>query len=318
MAPRLVTNAGMPDNFGRLPAVELAGASMLAIVQAIPELESRTGRKPTVIGGLAVLSRLGTAYRATSDLDTVSRRATGDPPQVDVLLAAGARRAGPAGVWIQTSAGMVQVDIIEVTDAELSQLPDDETDRLAVLSHAWAIETATRMRVRVASQSEVPDTEVIVRVAEPGPLIAMKLQSIMNRPAAKERTDLLDVVRLTLDSTVGPSARAQLHHAGAQLAADASLHAHRWFIEQSEHPAGKHRNELPPLSPERQTARRMRSVTESARCCRRCRGTTRRTSAEADRVPNPAAIGVAEDLQQHVLLAQPELEQPAACGHRGP
>ena len=210
MAPRLVTNAGMPDNFGRLPAVELAGASMLAIVQAIPELESRTGRKPTVIGGLAVLSRLGTAYRATSDLDTVSRRATGDPPQVDVLLAAGARRAGPAGVWIQTSAGMVQVDIIEVTDAELSQLPDDETDRLAVLSHAWAIETATRMRVRVASQSEVPDTEVIVRVAEPGPLIAMKLQSIMNRPAAKERTDLLDVVRLTLDSTVGPLLAATL------------------------------------------------------------------------------------------------------------
>jgi hypothetical protein len=42
------------------------------------------------------------------------------------------------------------------------------------------------------------------------------------------------VVRLTLDSTAGPSARAQLHHAGAQLAADASLHAHRWFIERSE------------------------------------------------------------------------------------
>lgn len=234
MAPRLVTSAGMPDNVGRLPAVELAGGSMLAIVQAIPELESRTGRKPTVIGGLAVLSRLGTAYRATSDLDTASRRATGDPPQLDVLLAAGAKRAGPAGVWIQTPAGMVQVDIIEVTDAELSQLPEDETDRLAVLSHAWAIETATPMRIRATSPPDIPDTEVIVRVAEPGPLIAMKLQSIMNRPAAKERTDLLDVVRLTLDSAAGPSARAQLHDAGAQLASDASLHAHRWFIERME------------------------------------------------------------------------------------
>lgn len=45
---------------------------MLAIVQAIPELESRTERKAIVIGGLAVLCRLGTAYRATSDLDTPS------------------------------------------------------------------------------------------------------------------------------------------------------------------------------------------------------------------------------------------------------
>jgi hypothetical protein len=43
---------------------------MLAIVQAIPELESRTERKAIVIGGLAVLCRLGTAYRATSLRDS--------------------------------------------------------------------------------------------------------------------------------------------------------------------------------------------------------------------------------------------------------
>jgi hypothetical protein len=212
--------------------VDLAGRSMLAIVQAIPELEARTGRKAIVIGGLAVLCRLGTAYRATSDLDTANRRAAGEPAQLDVLLQDdGVTQAGPAGVWIPTPAGMVQVDVIEVTDAELRHLPQDETDRLAVLSHAWAIQTATRVRIRAGSPSESAITEVAVRVAEPGPLIAMKLQSIMNRPLDKERTDLLDIVRLTLDRTAGPLARMQLGAADAQLAADARLHAHRWFVD---------------------------------------------------------------------------------------
>jgi hypothetical protein len=205
---------------------------MLAIVQAIPELEARTGRKATVIGGLAVLCRLGTAYRATSDLDTANRQVAGEPAQLDVLLQYdGVTRAGPAGVWIPTSAGMVQVDVIEVTDAELSHLPEDETDRLAVLSHAWAIETATAVRIRAASASESGSTEVVVRVAEPGPLIAMKLQSIMNRTVDKERTDLLDIVQLTLDRTAGPSARMQLGKADTQLASDARLHANRWFVD---------------------------------------------------------------------------------------
>lgn len=198
MAPGVVTGDSLPDDLANVPVVDLAGRSMLAIVQAVPELEARTGRKAVVIGGLAVLCRLGTAYRATSDLDTANRRAAGEPAQLDVLLQHdGVTQAGPAGVWIPTPAGMVQVDVIEVSDAELSHLPDDETDRLAVLSHAWAIQTATPMRIHAASPSDGASTEVVVRVAEPGSLIAMKLQSVMNRPVDKERTDLLDIVRLT-------------------------------------------------------------------------------------------------------------------------
>jgi hypothetical protein len=66
------------------------------------------------------------------------------------------------------------------------------------------------------------------------PLIAMKLQSVMNRPIAKERTDLLDIVRLSLDRIAGPTARAQVAEATEQLAADARLHARRWFIERKD------------------------------------------------------------------------------------
>jgi hypothetical protein len=219
------------DPVTQVPVVELAGSSMLPLVQAIPELESRTGRKAVIIGGLAVLCRLGTAYRVTGDLDTANRRAAGEPPQLDVLLESGGSPAGPAGVWIHTPSGKVQVDIIEITDAEVSRLPEDQTDRLAVLSHAWAIETATPLTIRAVGSPPESGPEVLARIAEPGPLIAMKLQSIMNRSADKERTDLLDIIRLTLDRGAGPSALAQLRNAAPQLASDARLHARRWFSD---------------------------------------------------------------------------------------
>lgn len=44
-----------------------------------------------------------------------------------------------------TAAGPVQVDVLEVSDADLSPLPDDPTDRLHVLSHDWAAATATKV-----------------------------------------------------------------------------------------------------------------------------------------------------------------------------
>ena len=71
-------------------------------------------------------------------------------------------------------------------------------------------------------------------VAEPGPLIAMKLQSIMNRGVAKEGTDLLDIVHLSLDPAAGHVSRSQLEAADPQLREDASLHANRWFEDQAD------------------------------------------------------------------------------------
>jgi hypothetical protein len=81
---------------------------------------------------------------------------------------------------VPTSAGEVQVDILEVTDADLARLPGDPTDRLHVLSHAWAAASATPVTIRAVG---VPD--LAINVAEPGPLVAMKLQAVMNRSRAK-------------------------------------------------------------------------------------------------------------------------------------
>jgi len=51
----------------------------------------------------------------------------------------------------------------------------------------------------------------------------------MDRGAAKAGTDLLDIVRITLDRTCGSVSRDQLESADAQLRADALLHTRQWF-----------------------------------------------------------------------------------------
>ena len=92
------------------------------------------------------------------------------------------------------------------------------------MSHAWAAATASDLLLRAAGIADRT-----VAVAEPGPLIAMKLQSVMNREAKKEATDLLDMVRLVLDPVAGPVAREQLATAHGRLREDALLHASLWF-----------------------------------------------------------------------------------------
>jgi hypothetical protein len=205
-------------------SVDLTGTAMSALVRAIPATEALTSRPVIIVGGLAVICRLARPYRATSDLDTVNRRRGDEPRQLEVLIANGAQPSGVSGALVPTADGPVQVDILEVSDADLSQLPDDPTDRLHVLSHAWAAQTATLLRLRADDQDPVT-----AAVAEPGPLIAMKLQSVMNRGRDKEATDLLDIIQLTLDHTTGPAARAALPAAESQLRADAALHADMWF-----------------------------------------------------------------------------------------
>ncbi|MEV4538882.1 hypothetical protein AB0J82_34425 [Asanoa sp. NPDC049518] len=101
--------------------------------------------------------------------------------------------------------------------------------RLSRLSHAWAAATATPVTIRAAG---FPD--LAVDVAEPGALVAMKLQSVMNRGRAKEATDLLDIIRLCLDPVSGPTVLTALAHSEPQLREDACRRAGRWFDQQAE------------------------------------------------------------------------------------
>ena len=201
---------------------------MAAVVQGVTEVGALIGQPPVIVGGLAVLSRLSSPYRATTDLDVVDRLRS-EQPHLEVLRAAdGAEPVEPAGVVLPTSFGPVKVDILEVRQAELDRPSDDPGDRLHAAAHAWAHDTATDLTIRVAC-SDGRMVEVTTPVAEPGPLIAMKLQSVMNRPAAKQGTDLLDIVRLTLDPATRPQALTQVGGVDASTAHDIDLHVGLWF-----------------------------------------------------------------------------------------
>ncbi|WP_091116457.1 prevent-host-death protein [Nocardioides psychrotolerans] len=198
---------------------------MAAVVQGVSEVRRLLGEPPVIVGGLAVLARLSIPYRATVDLDIVDRL-SGNVPHLEVLRASGdAESVEPAAVLLPTPYGQVKVDVLEVRQVELDEPSDDPGDRLHASAHAWANDTATDV---VRSNGE--RIEVTTPVAEPGPLIAMKLQAVMNRSVAKQGTDLLDIVRLMLDAGARPIALRQIGAVATPVAADIALHVDLWFV----------------------------------------------------------------------------------------
>lgn len=145
--------------------------------------------------------------------------------QLDLLLRAGAKLGRPPGVTLETVLGTVQIDVLEVTDADLDPMPDDPTARLYAMSHTWAVESASLVRLDADHEQSVE-----VLVATPPALVAMKLQSSMDRTAAKAGTDLLDISRLVLDPSARAGMRLAFASTSAQLRSDCRLHANRWFL----------------------------------------------------------------------------------------
>lgn len=139
-----------------------------------------------------------------------------------------AREAGPAGVMIPTPFGEAKVDVLEVRQVELDDPSDDPTDRLHASSHAWAFESATDVVLCVVVDG-VLMVEATVPVAEPGPLVAMKLQAVMDRGAEKQGTDLQDIVRLLLDRDVRDRCLDQIERCPKLMALDIAEHAELWF-----------------------------------------------------------------------------------------
>lgn len=210
--------------------VTFIGDAMAAVVQGVEEVRTLIGQPPVVVGGLAVMCRLSNPYRATTDLDVVDRL-LGDVPQLQVLRAArGAEPVEPASVLLPTVYGQVKVDVLEVRQIEIDQPSDDPGDRLHAFAHAWASDSATEVTIEVAPLSGA-HVEVSALVAEPGPLVAMKLQAVMNRVAAKQGTDLQDIARLILDEHVGRTALAQLGSCDTSTAEDIALHVELWLVQ---------------------------------------------------------------------------------------
>ena len=205
------------------------GDAMTTVVHGVREVTHLLGEPPVVVGGLAVLSRLARPYRATVDLDIVDRGSR-DAPHLEVLRSAeGATAIAPAAVLLVTPMGPVKVDVLAVRQVEIDAPSDDPGDRLHASAHAWANDTATPLMLE-AIPSDGPPVVVVARVSQPGPLVAMKLQAIMNRSAEKRATDLMDIVRLALDAGSGPLVRAGLADLSQRVSADVALHVDLWFV----------------------------------------------------------------------------------------
>jgi hypothetical protein len=206
---------------------------MTAVVQAIDEVHTLLGVPPVVVGGVAVMCRLSTPYRATNDLDVVDRL-LGPVPQLEILRAAdGAIPVEPAAVLLPTPFGEVKIDVLEVRQVELDEPSDDPGDRLHASAHAWANDTATDVTIEVLRMASDP-VEATTRVAEPGPLIAMKIQAVMNRSVEKQGTDLLDIVRLTLDPETRPVALRQIGDVDHAIARDLAIHVDLWLVRSTD------------------------------------------------------------------------------------
>jgi hypothetical protein len=155
--------------------VTFIGDAMAAVVQGVEEVRTLIGHPPVVVGGLAVMCRLSDPYRATTDLDLVDRL-RGEMPQLQVLRASkGAQPVPPTSGLLPTAYGQVRVDVLEVRQIEIDRPSDDPGDRLHAFAHAWANDSATEVSVEVVPFRGA-HIKVSALVAEPGPLVAMKLQ----------------------------------------------------------------------------------------------------------------------------------------------
>ena len=127
---------------GEITLIDGGDGGVSRLLRTASALFAQPGFGPAaLIGGLAVTVRLATLHRATNDVDVVSE---GDAPlqyvgEGDTL---GSNRVEIDGV---------QVDVVPTSPlpSTAERLPDDDLDRLFVLGHRWALESAQPLVVRL-------------------------------------------------------------------------------------------------------------------------------------------------------------------------
>ncbi len=173
-----------------------------ALVRAAALVVKHAGVRTALIGGLAVSCRLATAHRATGDVDVVAD----EPPPIVAASASATENLINAGIAKRSDTdpgrplfiGPTKIEIIDTTavDARAAAEVEPDLNRLFVLAHRWALDSATDCTIGVSST----DIEVTVPVAGTASLVAMKLHAIQDRSDDRKRaSDAWDLFRL-LDS----------------------------------------------------------------------------------------------------------------------
>lgn len=150
--------------------------------------------RAALVGGLAVTARLATVHRVTNDVDTVV------DDQAWGTLALTSVADNPEGERIDIDGVKVDVMATSPLPTDETELPDDDHDRLFVLGHRWALESASALKVRSVDQRQQVTAEAELNVATSPALLACKLHAITDRRAArrgKQESDARDIVGLT-------------------------------------------------------------------------------------------------------------------------
>ena len=188
-----------------------------------------------LIGGLAVMCRVGTPHRATVDLDAVTRDLTGVHERL-ARLAVTATGGGQYGFG-----DGLDLDVIDVAPASAAELAAELeaagpalTDlELNVVAHVWAHDGATPLDIiAIDEETGLPLAAASGRlVATVGGLVAMKATTVTLRASSrpeKRASDLYDLGRLVVDGNglaLGLDAMPQV------LRAAVLSRLHRWFID---------------------------------------------------------------------------------------
>ena len=225
-------DAGGHHVFGDAVTLVAAHDSVTArLVAALGDLPAQGLHSFCVIGGLAVLCRAGALYRATSDLDAVVE--SGGAVLAALRAQPGAERTAN-GVSL---AGTV-LDLIEVGPIDDADLPDDEGDRLFVLGHRYAYDTAAAVTITIVDPLDAEaGVQVVAPLASPPALVAMKLHSYpgrRGRATFKQGSDLQDLVALLDRHDRGGAVGATLAAAGHGLGALCADATQRLLVDDAE------------------------------------------------------------------------------------
>lgn len=188
-----------------------------------------------LIGGLAVMCRVGTPHRATVDLDAVTRDLSGVHAHL-ARLALTATGGGQYGFG-----DGLDLDVIDVApdsaDAVLAALGGDHpgalTDlELNVVAHTWAHDTATPLDI--VAVDELTGERLAAApgrlVATAAGIVAMKATTVSLRASSrpeKRASDLYDLGRLLVSGGLRP---ADLTAMPAVLREAVAQRLHGWFV----------------------------------------------------------------------------------------
>jgi hypothetical protein len=213
-----------------------ADGKAAGLVRATARLADADLGDHALIGGLAVMCRLAAVHRATQDVDTVTE--TTAPTAVELITSS-------IGAADPSKANRVLIDGVkfDVIDTESFEYEDLDgvglDDRLFVVSHRWALDTAT------ATEIVAGDVTASIRVATTPTLVAMKSGAVLGgrpREPHKRASDLYDLYRLVLEYDRAGAIGDALHAAPfglGQLVAEALIarvieqpeRAVRWLLD---------------------------------------------------------------------------------------